>query len=146
MGTTELHVFLCGSESNHLGAGQMSDAGEVLMTLYEHLAPVATQAKQPWLLDLVFGLHVKVRLNTSLKSLRRVAPAGFMRADVCCWCIFFEQKAELSLPGFGVLDGHRGQSWGSQRCVCNCNFEHVGYAALLCCDDDCLLICPWDGV
>ena len=41
-------------------AGQMSDAGEVLMVLYEHLKPVAAKAGQPRMLDGVFGLHVKV--------------------------------------------------------------------------------------
>ncbi len=42
------------------GAGEMSDAGEVVMALYEQLAPVATKANQPGLLDHIFGLHVKV--------------------------------------------------------------------------------------
>jgi len=46
------------------GAGEMSDAGEVVMALYEQLAPVATKANQPGLLDHIFGLHVKVGLIT----------------------------------------------------------------------------------
>lgn len=41
-------------------AGEMSDASEVLMALYEQLAPVAAKAGQPGLLDTMFGLHVKV--------------------------------------------------------------------------------------
>ena len=41
-------------------AGEMSDASEVLMALYEQLAPVAAKAGQPGLLDTVFGLHVQV--------------------------------------------------------------------------------------
>jgi len=42
------------------GAGEMSDAGEVVMALYDQLAPVAAKANQPGLLDHIFGLHVKV--------------------------------------------------------------------------------------
>jgi len=45
------------------GAGEMSDAGEVVMALYEQLAPVATKANQPGLLNHIFGLHVKVWLS-----------------------------------------------------------------------------------
>ena len=47
-------------ESDLGGAGEMSDAGEVVMALYEQLAPVAAKANQPGLLDHIFGLHVKV--------------------------------------------------------------------------------------
>ena len=42
-------------------AGQMHDAGEVLLTLYDALSKVAQANNQPHLLDRIFGLHVKVR-------------------------------------------------------------------------------------
>ena len=47
-------------DAERTGAGEMSDAGEVVMALYEQLAPVAAKANQPGLLDHMFGLHVKV--------------------------------------------------------------------------------------
>lgn len=40
--------------------GEMSDAAEVLMAIYEHLLPVAAEAGQPQLLNFIFGLHVQV--------------------------------------------------------------------------------------
>ena len=47
-------------DAEWVGAGEMSDAGEVVMALYDQLAPVAAKADQPALLDHIFGLHVKV--------------------------------------------------------------------------------------
>ena len=38
----------------------MSDAAEVLIALYEQLAPVAARAGQPQLLESLFGLYVEV--------------------------------------------------------------------------------------
>ncbi|DBA91348.1 TPA: hypothetical protein ACH3X2_003994 [Trebouxia sp. C0005] len=42
----------------------MSDAGEVMMALYEQLAPVASKANQPGLLNYIFGLHVKAGVGS----------------------------------------------------------------------------------
>ena len=47
----------------HNATGEMSDAGEVLMALYEHLLPAAANANQPSLLQIIFGLHVQVTLS-----------------------------------------------------------------------------------
>lgn len=43
--------------------GEMSDAAEVLMAIYEHLTPVAARAGQPQLLNVIFGLPVQVAHN-----------------------------------------------------------------------------------
>ena len=40
--------------------GEMSDAGEVLMALYEHLILAARNTEKPKLLHVIFGLHVQV--------------------------------------------------------------------------------------
>ena len=50
------------------GAGEMSDAGEVVMALYDQLAPLAAKANQPALLDHIFGLHVKVWLSLDTQA------------------------------------------------------------------------------
>lgn len=44
----------------HHATGEMRDANEVLMALYDHLLPAAVNAKQPRLLEIIFGLHVQV--------------------------------------------------------------------------------------
>lgn len=51
-----------------VSAGQMSDAAELLMALYDALLPVAAKANQPGLLGAVFGIHVKVCLCLPLSS------------------------------------------------------------------------------
>ena len=64
-----------------LSAGQMSDAAEVLMAIYEHLTPVAARALQPQLLDDIFGLHVQV--------------ASYTHAQTCVSHIFTARLHEL---------------------------------------------------
>lgn len=63
-----------------VSAGQMSDAAEVLMALYDALLPVAAKANQPGLLGAVFGIHVKVCLCLPLSSYARSCS---LHAEVC---------------------------------------------------------------
>lgn len=60
---TALREALACLPGSRFQMGEMSDAGEVVMALYEQLAPVATKANQPGLLDHIFGLHVKERVH-----------------------------------------------------------------------------------
>lgn len=41
-------------------AGAMSDAAEMLVELYKHLATAAARTEQPQLMACMFGLHVQV--------------------------------------------------------------------------------------
>ncbi|KAL0037262.1 hypothetical protein WJX79_009015 [Trebouxia sp. C0005] len=60
---TFLRHALAGLPGARFQVGEMSDAGEVVMALYEQLAPVAAKANQPGLLDHMFGLHVKEEVH-----------------------------------------------------------------------------------
>ncbi|KAL3139457.1 hypothetical protein ABBQ38_003787 [Trebouxia sp. C0009 RCD-2024] len=56
---TQLRTALSQLPGNKFSAGAMSDAAEMLVELYKHLATAAARTEQPQLMACMFGLHVQ---------------------------------------------------------------------------------------
>lgn len=93
------------------GIGEMSDAAELLMAIYEHLTPVAARTAEPHLIDTIFGLHIQVA-----PAQHRHTCVGCPQMKLSCWPAGLTMNVPHSVGGTNVA---RQLDMKTQPAVCS---------------------------